>query len=57
MLVPLNFAGRSKPLPYNVSTQFLLLDKFEFIELFECVMIIVGTGVLDCPKNEYQIIN
>ena len=32
-------------------------DKLEFVELFECVMIIVGTGVLDCPKNEYQIIN
>jgi len=28
-----------------------------FVGEFECVMIIVGTGVLDCPKNEYQIIN
>ena len=35
MLVPLNFAGRSKPLPYNASAQFLLLDKLEFIGLFE----------------------
>ena len=32
-------------------------DKLEFVGEFECVMIIVGTGVLDCPKNEYQIIN
>jgi len=34
-----------------------ILVKLGFAGELECVMIIVGTGVLDCPKNEYQIIN